>query len=128
MLERPTDAELALTLGSLCLKQKLWGKAQRYLEQALSDATEARMVREAHLKLAQMHEALGQEAEAAAHWRPSCKGAPRTACRARACHPNPYTDRTRRRARPAVAVHKSGAIFDIIAPIVLPRNLRKTNA
>jgi HemY protein len=27
------------------------------------------MVREAHLKLAQMHEALGQEAEAAAHYR-----------------------------------------------------------
>ena len=69
MRERPTDAELALTLGSLCLKQKLWGKAQRHLEQALSDATEARMVREAHLKLAQMHEALGQEAEAAAHFR-----------------------------------------------------------
>ncbi len=67
--ERPTDAELALTLGSLCLKQKLWGKAQRHLEQALSDATEARMVREAHLKLAQMHEALGQEAEAASHFR-----------------------------------------------------------
>lgn len=66
---RPNDAELALTLGSLCLKQKLWGKAQRYLEQALSDATDARMVREAHLKLAQMHEALGQEAEAAAHYR-----------------------------------------------------------
>ncbi len=69
MRDRPTDAELALTLGSLCLKQKLWGKAQRFLEQALSDATEARMVREAHLKLAQMHEALGQEAEAASHFR-----------------------------------------------------------
>ncbi len=69
MRERPTDAELALTLGSLCLKQKLWGRAQRFLEQALSDATEARMVREAHLKLAQMHEALGQQAEAAAHFR-----------------------------------------------------------
>lgn len=67
--QRPTDAELALTLGSLCLKQKLWGKAQRYLEQALSDATEARMVREAHLKLAQMHEALGQQDEANAHYR-----------------------------------------------------------
>ena len=67
--ERPTDAELALTLGSLCLKQKLWGKAQLYLEQALSDATEARMVREAHLKLAQLHEALGQAEEAAAHYR-----------------------------------------------------------
>jgi HemY protein len=67
--QRPTDAELALTLGSLCLKQKLWGKAQRYLEQALSDATEPRMVREAHLKLAQMHEALGQQEEANAHYR-----------------------------------------------------------
>ncbi len=69
MRERPTDAELALTLGSLCLKQKLWGKAQRYLEQALSDATEPRMVREAHLKLAQMHEALGQAEDATAHFR-----------------------------------------------------------
>lgn len=67
--QRPTDAELALTLGSLCLKQKLWGKAQRYLEQALSDASEPRMVREAHLKLAQMHEALGQQDEANAHFR-----------------------------------------------------------
>ncbi|MTW09170.1 heme biosynthesis protein HemY [Pseudoduganella eburnea] len=67
--ERPNDAELALTLGSLCLKQKLWGKAQRYLEQALSDASEARMVRESHLKLAQMHEALSQPEEAANHYR-----------------------------------------------------------
>ena len=66
---RPTDAELALTLGSLCLKQKLWGKAQRYLEQALSDASDSRMVREAHLKLAQMHEALQQMEEAASHYR-----------------------------------------------------------
>ncbi|MCU6499976.1 heme biosynthesis protein HemY [Rugamonas sp. A1-17] len=66
---RPTDAELALTLGSLCLKQKLWGKAQRYLEQALSDAADPRMVRESHLKLAQMHEALAQPEEAASHYR-----------------------------------------------------------
>ena len=69
MKQHPNDAELALTLGSLCLKQKLWGKAQRYLELALSDATEPRMVREAHLKLAQMHEALGQQDEANAHFR-----------------------------------------------------------
>lgn len=67
--ERPTDAELALTLGSLCLKQKLWGKAQRYLEQALSDAEDPRMVRESHLKLAQMHEALQQPEDAASHYR-----------------------------------------------------------
>ncbi|MES3026012.1 MAG: heme biosynthesis protein HemY [Pseudomonadota bacterium] len=67
--QHPNDPELALTLGALCLKQKLWGKAQRYLEQALSDAGDARMVRGVHLKLAQMHEALGQHEEAAAHFR-----------------------------------------------------------
>jgi HemY protein len=67
--ERPTDAELALTLGTLCLRQKLWGKAQRHLEQALSDATESGTVREVHLKLAQLHEALNQPEEAALHYR-----------------------------------------------------------
>jgi HemY protein len=69
--ERPNDPELALTLGSLCLRQKLWGKAQRYLEQALSDATQSGMVRDVHLKLAQLHEALGQEESAASHYRQS---------------------------------------------------------
>lgn len=69
--ERPNDAELALTLGSLCLRQKLWGKAQRYLEQALSDAVDTAMVRDIHLKLAQLHEALGQDERAAGHYRHS---------------------------------------------------------
>jgi HemY protein len=67
--QRPTDPELALTLGALCFKQKLWGKAQRHMEQALSDALESRTVREANLKLAQLHEALGQVDEAAHHYR-----------------------------------------------------------
>jgi HemY protein len=67
--QRPTDAGLELTLGTLCLKQKLWGKAQRHLEQALSDAGDARMVQEAHLKLAQMHDALQHPEQAAAHYR-----------------------------------------------------------
>lgn len=66
---RPTDPELALTLGSLCLRQKLWGKAQRHMEQALSDAVDPRTVREANLKLAQLHEALGQPDSAANHYR-----------------------------------------------------------
>ncbi|GAB3544072.1 heme biosynthesis protein HemY [Noviherbaspirillum agri] len=66
---RPTDAELALTLGALCLRQKLWGKAQRHLEEALSSATSPETVREAHLKLAQLHEALSQPEQAAAHYR-----------------------------------------------------------
>jgi HemY protein len=67
--KRPTDAELGLTLGALCLRQQLWGKAHRHLEQALSDATEADTVREVHLKLAQLHEALNQPTEAAFHYR-----------------------------------------------------------
>lgn len=69
MSKHPSDPELALTLGALCLRQKLWGKAQRYLEQALSDATAPEMVRETHLKLAQMHEALGNSVESASHFR-----------------------------------------------------------
>jgi HemY protein len=67
--KRPNDAELTLTLGALCLKQKLWGKAQRFLEQALADAIDTATLREAHLKLAQMHEELGQEEQAQAHYR-----------------------------------------------------------
>jgi len=67
--QRPTDPELALTLGTLCLKQKLWGKAHLHLDRALSDATESGMVLEAHLKLAQLHEALGHSEEASIHFK-----------------------------------------------------------
>lgn len=66
---RPGDAELELTLGTLCLRQKLWGKAQRHLEQALSDALDAVTVQRVHLQLAQLHEALNQPEEAAEHYR-----------------------------------------------------------
>lgn len=66
---RPADAELALTLGTLCLRQKLWGKAQRHLEHALSSADDPETVRYAHLELAQLHEALNQPGEAATHYR-----------------------------------------------------------
>jgi HemY protein len=69
LAKRPTDAELALTLGMFCLRQKLWGKAQRHLEQALSDALEPRTVRESHLSLGQLHEALDQHEQAAAHFK-----------------------------------------------------------
>lgn len=67
--ERPNDAELALVLGTLCLRQKLWGKAQRYLEQALSDASEQSTLQESHLRLAQLHEALNQTEAANTHYR-----------------------------------------------------------
>jgi HemY protein len=67
--QHPGDAELALTLGTLCLQQKLWGRAQRWLEQVVSEAISAATVREAHLKLAQLHEALNHPQEAAEHYR-----------------------------------------------------------
>jgi HemY protein len=67
--QRPTDSELALTLGVLCFRQKLWGKAQHHLEQALSNALDSAVLRETHLTLAQLHEALGHPAEAAAYFR-----------------------------------------------------------
>jgi len=67
--ERPNDAELSLLLGALCQKQKLWGKAQRHLEQAVLGATDRPTLQEAHLRLAQMYEALGQGDAAATHFR-----------------------------------------------------------
>ncbi|HZS80929.1 MAG TPA: heme biosynthesis protein HemY [Herbaspirillum sp.] len=69
LTRRPTDAELELTLGMFCLRQKLWGKAQRHLERALADAIEPRTVRESHLSLAQLHDALDQHQQANAHYR-----------------------------------------------------------
>ncbi|MGS0742676.1 heme biosynthesis HemY N-terminal domain-containing protein [Glaciimonas sp. GG7] len=69
LAREPTDAELALTLGTFCLKQKLWGKAQRHLQQALLETAEPRTMREAHLKLAQLHEGLEHNEQAAEHYR-----------------------------------------------------------
>ncbi len=67
--ERPNDPELLLVLGALCLKQKLWGKAQRHLEEAMAGTAERGIAQEAHLRLAQMHEALNQPEAAAVHYR-----------------------------------------------------------
>jgi HemY protein len=66
--ERPNDTEISLALGVLCLKQKLWGKAQRHLEQSLS-GSDLSTRQEAHLRLAQLHEELNQPEAAADHYR-----------------------------------------------------------
>jgi HemY protein len=66
---RPTDQELALTLGVLCLKQKLWGKAQLHLDRALLGDPDSKLARQAHFNLAQLHEALKHPSEAAIHYR-----------------------------------------------------------
>ncbi len=66
---QPKNAELELTLGVLCFSQKLWGKAQVHLEDALSHAQESRTLREINLSLAQLHEKLGQTTEATKYYR-----------------------------------------------------------
>ncbi|MBK7234650.1 MAG: heme biosynthesis protein HemY [Sterolibacteriaceae bacterium] len=62
---QPRDARLLLMLGRLCLQNELWGKAQSYLEAALS----LEPLRAAHLELARLHERLGRESEAQRHYR-----------------------------------------------------------
>ncbi len=58
--QHPNDAGLLLALGKLCLHQKLWGKAQSYLEASLSvEPSHA-----AYNTLAQLAERLGKSDEA----------------------------------------------------------------
>lgn len=69
LITHPTDPELALTMGVLCLNQKLWGKAERNLERALTYAIDEDCRREANLKLAQLNEQLGMQEKAAEYYR-----------------------------------------------------------
>ncbi len=61
----PRDERLLLTLGRLCLRQQLWGKAQSYLEASLSVAPS----RAAHLELARLAEQLDRNELALKHFR-----------------------------------------------------------
>jgi HemY protein len=61
----PRDGALLLTLGRLCRRQQLWGKAQSYLEASLAIAPG----RVAHVELAQLLDQLGESALAERHYR-----------------------------------------------------------
>jgi HemY protein len=61
----PRDAALLVALGRLCLRLQLWGKAQSYLEAALS----LEASREAHLALAVLADQLGRPDDANRHYR-----------------------------------------------------------
>jgi HemY protein len=62
---RSGDAVLLLALGRMCLRQRLWGKAQSYLEASLSVSES----REAHLELAGLCDQLERVDEANLHYR-----------------------------------------------------------
>ncbi len=63
--DHPRDAGLLLSLGRLCMRMKLWGKAQSYLEASLSVQAD----RDTCLALARLSEALDRPAEAQRHYR-----------------------------------------------------------
>jgi HemY protein len=61
------DAVLLLTLGRLCARQELWGKAQNYLEASIS----VEPLYSAHLVIAELHDRLGNVDAARRHYRES---------------------------------------------------------
>jgi HemY protein len=61
----PRDADLLRTLGRLCMAQRLWGKAQTYLEASLS----SHPTRATHLELARLMERIERPEAAQAHYR-----------------------------------------------------------
>ncbi|HRH13278.1 MAG TPA: heme biosynthesis HemY N-terminal domain-containing protein [Azonexus sp.] len=61
----PGEAALLLALGRMCMNQRLWGKAQSYIEASL--ATEE--TRDAHLALAELCDKLERDDEANRHFR-----------------------------------------------------------
>lgn len=65
----PDDAVLLLALGRMCVRQRLWGKAENYLDASL--AVEPRQ--EGHLELARLMDQLGRTEEANAHYRASAQ-------------------------------------------------------
>jgi HemY protein len=67
LLARPEDPELLLTLGRLCLRAELWGKAESYLEASLS----SQPTRAAHIALAELFDRLHRPEDANRHYRAS---------------------------------------------------------
>lgn len=64
-----TDPALLLTLGRLCARNQLWGKAKSYIEASLSlDDSFA-----AHIELARLHDRLGESAAARTHYEASLR-------------------------------------------------------
>ena len=63
----PEDARLLDALGRMCLQQRLWGKAQSYLEASLA----VEPTQQTHLELARLADQLERPEEANKHYRAS---------------------------------------------------------
>lgn len=67
--KHPEDARLLKALGRMCLRQRLWGKAQSYLEASLA----VHDTQDGHLELARLFDQLERPEEANKHYRASAK-------------------------------------------------------
>ncbi|PKO87365.1 MAG: heme biosynthesis protein HemY [Betaproteobacteria bacterium HGW-Betaproteobacteria-12] len=67
LLQYPSDARLLKALGRMCIRQRLWGKAQSYLEASLAIAP----TQQAHLELAKLFDQLERTEQANQHYRAS---------------------------------------------------------
>jgi HemY protein len=67
--QHPDDAGLLVALGRMCFRQRLWGKAQSYLEAALA----VEETQEAHLELARLFDQLERTDQANVHYRASAR-------------------------------------------------------
>ena len=67
--QHPNDAALLVALGRMCFRQRLWGKAQSYLEASLA----VEDTQEAHLELARLFDQLDRTDDANKHYRASAK-------------------------------------------------------
>ncbi|RIX43086.1 MAG: heme biosynthesis protein HemY [Rhodocyclales bacterium GT-UBC] len=67
--QHPDDAGLLVALGRMCFSQRLWGKAQSYLEAALA----VEESQEAHLELARLFDQLERTDQANVHYRASAR-------------------------------------------------------
>ena len=66
----PIRAALLRTAGMICLREQLWGKAKGYLMDSLGEARHPAT----DLALARLAEAVGEDAEAAGHYRDAALG------------------------------------------------------
>lgn len=69
LVGHPDDPHLKYALGTLCSRQRLWGKAQAYLAAALKDAPDPALRGRIHLALATLLETINQPEGAAEHFR-----------------------------------------------------------
>jgi len=72
--KHPAEPALHLTLGRLCMQQKLWGKAKSSLAQVIKAPRATPMMEaKAHMALSRIHEELDEQDQAAEHYRLAAK-------------------------------------------------------